>query len=57
LEQASHARSHAFHATANAQAETGAARAGTGDQLNGWSSGTSPDDREEDAVAAEFEVR
>ena len=57
LEQASHALSQSLYATANAQAEAGGARAGAGDRPNDWSSGTAPDDREEDAVDAEFEVR
>ncbi len=57
LEQASHALSQTLYATANAQAEAGGARAGAGDQPYDWSSGTSSNDREEDAVDAEFEVR
>ena len=57
LEQASHALSQTLYATANAQAEAGGARAGAGDQPNDWSSGTASNDREEDAVDAEFEVR
>ncbi|MBL7039490.1 MAG: molecular chaperone DnaK [Pirellulaceae bacterium] len=55
LEQASHALSQSLYATANAQAEAGA-----GDDAahrpNDWSNGTTPGDREEDAVDAEFQV-
>jgi molecular chaperone DnaK len=57
LEQASHALSQSLYATANAQAEAGGARTGAGDQPNDWSSGNAPDESEEDAVDAEFEVR
>jgi molecular chaperone DnaK len=53
LEQASHALSQSLYATANTQAEAGSA----GDQPDGWSSDTAPDDREEDAIDAEFEVK
>ncbi len=57
LEQASHALSQSLYTTANAQAEAGGARTGAGDRPNDWSSGNAPDDSEEDAVDAEFEVR
>jgi len=61
LERASHALSQSLYATANAQAEDAAARAGVGNggthQPNGDRSGTAPDGYEEDTVDAEFEVK
>ena len=61
LEQASHALSQSLYATANAQPEAAAARAGAGNgaehRPNGRPSGTTPGDPEEDAIDAEFEVK
>ena len=61
LEQASHALSRALYATANAQPEPAAARAGAGDgaayRPNGRPDGPASGENEEDAIDAEFELK